>query len=49
MVGHSEGHDEEDGGITMKRYGKDYPPKKQLALLKQLDYGIDLGTLERIK
>lgn len=46
MVGHVEGLDLA-GGLTLNRYGKAFPPKRQLALLKRLDYGIDLGLLER--
>lgn len=46
MVGHIEGLDLA-GGLTLNRYGKAFPPKKQLALLKRLDYGVDLGLLEK--
>lgn len=48
MVGHIEGLDL-SGGLTLNRYGKAFTPKKQLALLKRLDYGVDLGLLEKTK
>lgn len=47
MVGHIDGIDAA-GGLTLDRYGKAYPPARQLALLKRLDYGVDLKLLERV-
>lgn len=32
--------------ITFDRYGKDYKVKRQWELIKQLDYGVDLGPLK---
>lgn len=36
-----------DNDITLNHYGKDYNLQKQLNLLKQLDYKVDLSLLER--
>lgn len=47
MVGHIDGLDLA-GGLTMNRYGKAYPPKRQLDLLKRLDYGIDSALIDAL-
>ncbi|MGD0844409.1 MAG: site-specific integrase [Geobacteraceae bacterium] len=47
MVGHEADYFTPGNSITLRRYGKAYAAKRQLKLLKKIDYRIDLKLLEK--